>query len=253
LPYNVSVCALALSVDPAYLWVINAEAVHLLELSSARDLRAVAQSHNSPGVVCNDAKIDPYGRLWLGSADAKELEPRGALHCRVDASTTLIADAGFVVVNGPAFSPDATQLYVSDSWGRRILRYELATAPLKVLSREVLVAFRPDEGLPDGLAVDSEGGVWCAHWGGARVTRFSPAGTREEVISLPVPIATSVALGGPDLKTLYITTAHYGLDAATRAAAPRAGDLFAIEVATAGVAAVPFNPPVALAAHPNGQ
>ena len=84
------------------------------------------------------------------------------------------------------------------------------------------------------MAIDAEGHVWICHFGGSRITRFSPQG--EAVLDLPVPTAqvTKVAFGGPDLTTLYITTAATGRD---REIDLFAGDLLAVDVGIRGIEA----------------
>jgi sugar lactone lactonase YvrE len=95
-------------------------------------------------------------------------------------------------------------------------------------------------GIPDGLCVDAQGGVWVALWGGSRVLGITPEGVVGAQVDLPASQVTSCAFGGDDLRTLFITSAAIGLDAAARAAEPRAGGLFAVDVGVAGLAATPF-------------
>lgn len=190
------------------------------------------------GVSYNDGKVDGQGRLWIGTFDLGETEPRGALWLISPDGTPTLADAGFPVVNGPAFSPAGDKMYVSDSVNKRILAYEVRTQAPWLGPRRVLARMTREEGLPDGLTVDSEGCVWCAHWDGGRVTRFSPQGDRLMVVSLPVRRVTSVAFGGALLDTLYITTARYGLEAEELARTPGAGDLYAVKPGVTGVAPV---------------
>jgi sugar lactone lactonase YvrE len=90
------------------------------------------------------------------------------------------------------------------------------------------------------MTVDADGCVWIAHWGGARVTRFTPRGDVDGAIALPVSQATSCAFGGAALDTLFITSAAIGLDDAARAAEPLAGGLFAVRVTQRGVLAGEF-------------
>mgnify|MGYP006284376539 CR=1 FL=1 len=90
--------------------------------------------------------------------------------------------------------------------------------------------------VPDGSTVDAEGFLWNAEWDGWRLTRYAPDGQIDRIIELPVQKPTSCAFGGPDLKTLYITTASRDLDAAERKAQPLAGCLFALEPGVAGCA-----------------
>ncbi|MEE8393417.1 MAG: SMP-30/gluconolactonase/LRE family protein, partial [Rhodospirillales bacterium] len=90
-------------------------------------------------------------------------------------------------------------------------------------------------GVPDGLTVDSEGHVWSAHWDGWRITRYGPDGAIVRVIDMPVPRPTSCMFGGPELGTLYVTSASIGLDRRQRAKAPLSGGLFEIEVGVKGL------------------
>lgn len=158
------------------------------------------------GLVYNDSKLDRFGRLWVGSFELTESDPRGALHCVTADGRSSLGDAGFASCNGPAFSPDGRTLYFSDSVGRRILAYDVSPATRKLTNRRVFAGFKLHEGLPDGLTVDSEGGVWCALFGGGRVVRFRPDGTLHLSLPLPCPITAAVAFGGPDLTTLFVAT-----------------------------------------------
>jgi sugar lactone lactonase YvrE len=186
-----------------------------------------------PHLGYNDGKVDRAGRLWLGTLDKSETAPRAVLFMLADRSAR-VADAGFVVCNGPAFSPDGATLYFADSLAAQLLAYDL-DADGVLHNRRTFASFTAEEGLPDGLTTDAEGGVWVAHWGGSRVTRFLADGTRDLVVPLPVPNVTACAFGGPDLATLYITTAREGLSADQLVAAPLAGALFAHQTSHTGL------------------
>ncbi len=95
-------------------------------------------------------------------------------------------------------------------------------------ARRVFARVPDGAGYPDGLTVDAEDHVWGAHWGGARLTRYRPDGAIDRVVAMPVPLCTSCCFGGPDLATLFVTSASIGLDAPARAAAPQSGGLFAV-------------------------
>ena len=84
-------------------------------------------------------------------------------------------------------------------------------------NKRVFASVPEDEGVPDGATVDAEGFLWCAHMFGGRVSRFAPDGSVDRTIALPVPQVTSCAFGGPDLDTLYITTASLRMDRAALA------------------------------------
>lgn len=194
-----------------------------------------------PGIGYNDSKIDRAGRYWVGTYDAAEREPRGILY-RIDPNGCVhVGDSGYMVCNGPAFSPDGRILYFSDTIGRRLLAYDLDPATGTLGTARLFATIADDAGFPDGLTVDANGFVWCAHYGGGRVTRFAPDGRLDRTIVLPVPFVTSCCFGGASLETLYITTARSGMDAAALAAAPSSGALFAIEPGVAGIADWPFS------------
>lgn len=157
-------------------------------------------------VIYNDSKLDRAGRLWVGTLDLAETEPRGILYCVDAQGRASLGDSGFVACNGPAFSPRGDVLYFSDSMGRRLLAYDLDAGSPFLRNRRVFASMAADEGIPDGLTVDAEGGLWCAHYGVGRLTRYAPDGSVSSVIEIPCPIVTSMSFGGPDLKTLFVTT-----------------------------------------------
>ena len=157
-------------------------------------------------VIYNDSKLDRSGRLWVGTLDLAETDPQGILYCVDSQGRATVGDSGFVVCNGPAFSPGGDILYFSDSLGRRLLAYDLASGSPLLRNRRVFASMGPDDGVPDGLTVDAEGGVWCAHYGAGRLTRYAPDGSVTNVVELPCPVVTSMSFGGPDMRTLFVTS-----------------------------------------------
>src|SRR5690606_23408248 len=120
-------------------------------------------------------------------------------------------DKGFSVANGIDWSPDERTLYFVDSAPGRIYAYDFDVALGVVSNRRVFAEIPPQEGRPDGIAVDAAGRIWCAVWDGWCVRCYAPDGTIEKSIRLPVPRPSSLAFGGPDLKTLFITSARVRL------------------------------------------
>lgn len=195
-----------------------------------------------PGNRFNDGKCDPQGRFWAGSMDFDAVAPTGTLY-RFDADARCTPqDSGFPVCNGPAWSLDGRTLYFNDTVGARTLSYDFDPVSGGVSGRRVWREWDRDaEGLPDGMTTDAEGCLWIAHWGGSSVTRHDPVGGELLArIELPVTQVTSCAFGGPQLRTLFITSAAVGLDAAQRAAQPLAGGLFAVDVDVAGLPAAVY-------------
>jgi sugar lactone lactonase YvrE len=183
----------------------------------------------SPREAANDGKTHPSGAVWLGTADREERETLGRFTVL---GTGRPIDPPLVVGNGPSFAPDGRAAYVSDSAARRILRYPVGGDGLPTGPAETFTTFGPEEGYPDGSTVDRDGRIWVAMWDGGAVRCLTPDGATVAVLPLPVPRVTSCAFGGPDLATLFVTTAAYELDETAIAAG--AGALFAAEVGARG-------------------
>jgi D-xylonolactonase len=192
-----------------------------------------------PGNRCNDGKCDGAGRFWVGTCDDAMKSPTGWFY-RLTGSGELTRTVGpLICTNGPAFSPDGRTMYSVDSYGRVVHCHALA--PSGELSNQRIFRSFAEEGwgYPDGLTCDVEGCVWVAHWGAARVSRFSPDGELLDVIGLPVTQPTSCTFGGPELRRLFITTASTGLDGDANANG-LAGAVFAVDLNISGVPAARF-------------
>jgi sugar lactone lactonase YvrE len=179
----------------------------------------------------NDGAVDSMGRFWAGTmsedptSSLYRLDPDGRVHQM---------ETGLTTSNGLGWSPDNRTMYLTDTPRQVIYAYDFDAATGAITNRRPFVTTPDGPGWPDGLAVDSEGGVWSARWGGWKVTRYDPAGAVEREIRLPVECPTSCAFGGAGLDELYITTAWTGVDPAQRAAQPWAGDLFRVRVGIKG-------------------
>jgi len=187
-----------------------------------------------PGNRTNDGKVDPLGRVWIGTMDDTEGQFTGALY-RIDQDlvVTRVLD-GVGVSNGLDWSPDGTVFYYTDSKRGLIWRFPFHMQTGTLGRREVFATVPADQGVPDGLTVDSDGYVWSAHWDGWRITRYDPDGNVERVVWLPVPRVTSLCFGGRALDTLYITSARIGLSNAELLEAPLSGALFSCRPGVAG-------------------
>lgn len=160
----------------------------------------------------NDVVAGPGGELLAGrmvlTPDASNVAGPGSLMAIAGNGDVRVLDDDVLLPNGMGLSPDGESLYLVDSARRQILVY--ATADLRrrgPMHRRVLVTLREDDGFPDGLAVDVEGGIWVALWYGGQILRLSPSGQQELRIGLPFRQVSSLAFGGPDRRDLYVTTA----------------------------------------------
>jgi D-xylonolactonase len=187
------------------------------------------------GIIFNDMKCDRWGRLWVGTSHERECDPRGALWCVKDRNTWRLADVGFPISNGPAFSPDGATMYVNDSFNRQTFAYDIRAGDLRATNRRVLATYSEAEGMPDGLTVDATGHICSAQWGGAAVIRLSPEGETRTHFAVPAGNVTSQCFGGAGSARLYVTTARDGLSAEALAAQPLTGSLFTLDALAPGL------------------
>jgi D-xylonolactonase len=181
----------------------------------------------------NDGAVDPSGRLWFGSMDDAETQASGMLY-RFDRGSLAPMDSGYVITNGPAFSPDGRVLYHTDTLERVIYAFDLGEDG-SLANKRIFVEIEAGAGYPDGPVVDCEGCLWTGLFDGWGVRRYSPSGRLLQSVRFPVANVTKIAFGGADLMTVYATTAAKGLDAAALAQQPMAGGLFRFQADVPGL------------------
>ena len=209
----------------------------LMDLSdrSRRDLAPV-EAH-LPSTRLNDGKLDRQGRFVFGTMDenTEGAKPIGSVYSYDGSGTPRELFHGIRISNSIAFSPDGQKMFFADTPNRRIDICDYDPESGQVGPLRPFVSISESEGYPDGSAVDAEGCLWNAEWGGGRVVRYTPTGRIDRWIALPCRNITCCAFGGRDLRTLYVTTARYGLTSEQLASEPDAGSLFAMEVGVAGL------------------
>ncbi len=189
---------------------------------------------DKPGNRLNDAKTDIDGSIWFGTMDDGETVPSGAFYRLLPDFSVRCADTGYTIANGPAIAPDGRFIYHTDTAAGTVFRYTRQIDGT-LSSRQPFIGFAKEDGYPDGLTVDAEGGLWIAHWGGGRVSRYFADGTFDRALPLPVSQVTSCCFGGTNLDRLFVTTAAIGLTAADRAREPWAGGLFELDPGITGL------------------
>lgn len=178
----------------------------------------------------NDVIADPAGRVFCGTMPSPATG-KGRLY-RLDrggALTELLDDVG--VSNGMGFSPDRRHLYRIDASTQRIYRFDYDERTGELANRQVFADTADEEGSPHGMAVDAEGGVWCALWGGGCLVRYTAQGRRDRRLPVPARKVAGAGFGGPGRDQLYATTAG-GPDRA--AEGDGAGALFRLRAGVAG-------------------
>lgn len=185
----------------------------------------------------NDGKCDRRGRFWAGTMDFGGRQPTGSLYRLSPDLSVATMDSGYPVTNGPAWSSDQKTLYHNDSVNGRVYAFDFDLESGDLSNKRLFTLFGDEDGCPDGMTTDAEGSLWIAHWGAGKLTRRDAEGKVLRTVHLPCSQITSCAFGGPNLTTLYITSAATGLSQQQLEREPSAGGLFAIEMDIAGVAA----------------
>jgi sugar lactone lactonase YvrE len=181
----------------------------------------------------NDAKADGAGRIWAGTMPIGADRPSGSLY-RLDTDLSVhCVDSGYTIANGPAISADDRFMYHTDTTLRTIFRYDILESG-RLGARVPFIEFEYGWGNPDGMTLDTEGGLWVACWGSGSIMRFATNGKRDEVLTLPASQLTSCTFAGADHKTMIVTSASIGNNE------PLAGCLFAIEPGYAGLPPMKF-------------
>ncbi|MFG2301497.1 SMP-30/gluconolactonase/LRE family protein [Actinacidiphila glaucinigra] len=184
----------------------------------------------------NDGVADPHGRFWAGSMAYDTTTDAGSLY-RLDRDgrvTRVLRDV--TIPNGPAFTADGAVMYLADSARGLVRRYPVDPESGDLGTPETFVALA--DGSPDGMTTDSEGGLWTAVWGTGQAHRYRPDGSLDRIVDLPAGQPAGLCLGGPDGRTLLVTSAHIGL----AAPGPLDGAVFAVRVDVPGTPAAAYRP-----------
>lgn len=196
---------------------------------------------DQPNNRFNDGKCDPAGRFWAGTMQLEGQGKTGALY-RMDADLSLNKQFGGVgISNGLAWSPNRTTMYYIDTPTCEVAAFDYDLATGAIANRRALITFSHDLGHPDGMTIDEEGMLWVCFFGGGRIARCNPANGEElDEIIFPVSNITNCVFGGPDLDTLFASTARLALTETQLAEQPLAGHIFRVKPGVRGLAPLPF-------------
>lgn len=211
-------------------------------LAASPESRTIDDRLRDAPLRMNDGAVDPRGRFWAGSMawedapapPAAGSPPAGALY-RLDPDGTVGEQlAGVGISNGLGWSPEGDRCYYVDSVTGRVDAFAFDLDAGALGARTTLAEIEGGAA-PDGLAVDADGCVWVALWGGWEVRRLTPAGVVDRVVELPGAHVSTCAFGGPGLRTLYVSVSQQGLDERALREQPGAGHLFALDAGVAGL------------------
>jgi L-arabinonolactonase len=216
--------------------VTIASGAYDLDLDSG-ELTLRAKSPVDPAVRLHESGCDRSGRLWVGGYDGRlsfdNRDARGAALCRLEGRKLIPVVPNMGLTNALAFSPDGKTIYFCDSTERVVRQADLDQATGALGNIRVFIELHDGEFI-DGAAIDVEGGYWAAMVLTGEVRRYRPDGTVDRSIKLPFSDVTKPAFGGPDLRTLYLTSAK--LDFPGHQPFGNNGTLYALRPGIAGLA-----------------
>lgn len=203
----------------------------------------------------NDGKTDRRGRVWFGTMHDAETAASASFY-RFDTSGLTEILTGITTSNGLGWSPDGTVMYHTDSIARTIMAYHFDMDSGQLYDGRVF-AQDPEEYVPDGLTVDTDGCVWAAKWNGHKIVRYRPDGEIDMELTLPVARPTSCMFIGPDLRALAVTSARalrptdrpadldgsvFLIDVEAQGAPEEPNTIRAVQIAPTSLSPTPNNP-----------
>lgn len=179
---------------------------------------------------CNDAACDSNGRIWIGTMDIHCAEAEGSLYC-IDGNLQAERKIRKLTIpNGIVWSENNALMYFIESTSRTVKSYSFNQHMGEIGHEKTVIHIPPPMGMPDGMAIDEEGMLWIALYGGFGIGRWNPRdGELIDIISLPVPNVTNCCFAGENMDQLVITTAREHLSSADLLKYPSSGDVFIIK------------------------
>ncbi len=199
-----------------FLFDIESEAVESLCLLEA----------DRPQNRSNDGRADPQGGFWIGTMSKTNAAGAGAIYRYYKGEIRCLYN-GITIPNAICFTPDGRTAQFTDTAHGRVMRVSLNTEGWPSGEPAVFLDLAAQGRAPDGAVIDVDGVLWLAEWGSARVAAYAPDASFLRAIPFDAPHTSCPAFGGPDLGTLFCTSALKGMDAAARAAQPDSGKTFA--------------------------
>ena len=229
-PMPERLCCFALTGSEDRLLLGLASGLEFFTFSSGKVTRICDVEPDIPSTRINDGRCDRQGRFVFGMFNQAE-HPKHALggfyHLNLDLSLERLPLPNAAIANSICFSPNGRRMYFADSAQKAILYADYNPCSAEVGAVHTFVAADAVPGEPDGSTVDAAGYLWSTRWGAGIVARFAPDGQLERTVPLAAPQPSCPAFGGPDLRTLFVTSAHLGMSDQERAAAPLSGAVFA--------------------------
>ena len=183
----------------------------------------------------NDGKCDIKGTLWIGTLNKNFKSNSGSLYSIGKEMKFKKQIDNITVSNGIAWTENNKIMYFIDSPTQQVKAYKYDTKNNEIIFHKIAIQVPKELGSPDGMAIDKNGNLWIAHYGGHGVFCWDPKkGEIIDKISLPVPNVTSCCFGGKNLDHILITSAKENLSKKDIGKFPLSGNTFIVKTNTQG-------------------
>lgn len=207
--------------------LLIASEIGLFRFDLVREIREPVAAAGNPATRSNDGRADRQGGFWFGTM-GKKAEPGAGAIWRWHRGELRQLFPGITIPNAISFTPDGRAAHFADTAQGKVMKVALDAQGWPTGTPTVWLDLTAEGLNPDGAVIDAEGLFWNAQWGAGRVAAYAPDGSFVRAVETPgAPQSSCPAFGGPDMTTLYVTTALEHMDAATRAAHPASGRVFA--------------------------
>ncbi len=197
--------------DDDRLLMADSTGLHIFDMPTGTTELVAEIEADNPITRSNDGRADPWGGFWIGTMGLNAEQGAGAIYRYYKGELRQLF-ANITITNAICFAPDGSCVYFTDTPSKKIMRMKLSEPDgWPTGSTEVYLDFGTTDWGPDGAVIDAAGNFWNAQWGAARVACYAPDGTLTETVAFPAKQTSCPAFGGPDLNTLFCTSAGVDL------------------------------------------
>ncbi|MDA0187046.1 MAG: SMP-30/gluconolactonase/LRE family protein [Proteobacteria bacterium] len=196
-------------VDATRLLIASETALRLFDSATGESKIICPLESDTAATRSNDGRADPQGGFWIGTMGKRAQSGAGAIYRYHDGALRKLYDK-ITIPNAISFHPDGQSACFTDTPTRKVMRVALDAAGWPLGRPEVFLDLADAPGGPDGAVFDAKGIFWLALWGAGCIIGHDPAGQVVARYTAPAPHLSCPAFGGPDLSTLFATSATEG-------------------------------------------